>query len=69
MERYCGLLQPAIRSRRFPYSSINRYVVDKARLQQIMLIYDCSEALSLRGPNLHGLYGGVSIPGCKLSLF
>ncbi|CDO68471.1 hypothetical protein BN946_scf184754.g5 [Trametes cinnabarina] len=39
MERYCGALQPAIRSRRFPYASINRYVVDHARLTQIKLVY------------------------------
>ena len=37
MERYCGALQPAIRSRRFPYSSLNCYVVDWARLTQIKL--------------------------------
>ncbi|KAI0691672.1 hypothetical protein C8Q76DRAFT_585659, partial [Earliella scabrosa] len=37
MERYCGSLQPAIRNRRFPYASLNRYVLDKARLDQIKL--------------------------------
>ncbi|TBU57391.1 hypothetical protein BD310DRAFT_821590, partial [Dichomitus squalens] len=39
MERYCGSLQPAIRSRRFPYASLNRYVLDKARLDHIKLRY------------------------------
>ncbi|KAI0749041.1 hypothetical protein C8Q74DRAFT_1171750, partial [Fomes fomentarius] len=32
MERYCGALQPAIRSRHYPYASLNRYVLDSAHL-------------------------------------
>ncbi|EIN05118.1 hypothetical protein PUNSTDRAFT_29474, partial [Punctularia strigosozonata HHB-11173 SS5] len=39
MERYCGSLQPAITSRRFPYASINRHVLNDARLSHIMLTY------------------------------
>ncbi|PIL29487.1 hypothetical protein GSI_08429 [Ganoderma sinense ZZ0214-1] len=39
MERYCGSLQPAIRSRRYPYASLNRHVVDRARLAQLKLMY------------------------------
>ena len=48
MERYCGALQPAIRSRRYPYSSLNRYVLDRARLTHIKLLYGLQDALSLR---------------------
>ncbi len=48
MERYCGALQPAIRSRRFPYTSLNRYVLDRARLTHIKLLYGIQDALSLR---------------------
>ncbi|KAI0371589.1 hypothetical protein BV20DRAFT_1035223 [Pilatotrama ljubarskyi] len=49
MERYCGTLQPAIRSRRFPYASLNRYVLDHARLTQIKLMYGAvmQESLAL----------------------
>ncbi|KAI0770690.1 hypothetical protein C8Q74DRAFT_1202285 [Fomes fomentarius] len=39
MERYCGALQPAIRSRRSPYASLNRHLLDRARLTHIKLIY------------------------------
>lgn len=48
MERYCGALQPAIRSRRFPYASLNRYVLDLARLNQIRLLYNLQATLPLR---------------------
>ncbi|EIW62612.1 uncharacterized protein TRAVEDRAFT_115107 [Trametes versicolor FP-101664 SS1] len=48
MERYCGALQPAIRSRRYPYSSMNRYVLDHARLTQIKLMYGVRARLALR---------------------
>lgn len=63
MERYCGALQPAIRSRRFPYSSLNRFVLDNARLTHIKVIYDLHEALSLRG---HHEDKSTSILGCTL---
>lgn len=63
MERYCGLLQPAIRSRRFPYASINRYVIDHARLQHIKLIYSIQQELSLKPPPRQ--MRGTEIPGCK----
>ncbi|KAF5364426.1 hypothetical protein D9758_010711 [Tetrapyrgos nigripes] len=50
MERYCGSLQPAIRSRRFPYRSLDRYVLETAQLMQIKLRYDVIEELKL-GPS------------------
>ncbi|KAJ3489496.1 hypothetical protein NLI96_g2091 [Meripilus lineatus] len=49
MERFCGWLQPAIRSRRFPFASLNRYVIDHARLTHIKNKYDLKDALRL-GP-------------------
>lgn len=63
MERYCGALQPAIRSRRIPYSSLNRYVVDHARLSQIKLIYGSSirAQLALRPEHVQK---GRQVPGC-----
>ncbi|KII93390.1 hypothetical protein PLICRDRAFT_69550, partial [Plicaturopsis crispa FD-325 SS-3] len=39
MERFCGLLQPAIRSRRFPWASIDEHVVATARLSHIKIKY------------------------------
>ncbi|KAH9930109.1 uncharacterized protein B0H18DRAFT_873442 [Fomitopsis serialis] len=50
MERYCGMLKPAIRSRRFPYTTLAHYVLDTARLLQVKLVYDAADVLSLRRP-------------------
>lgn len=62
MERYCGSLQPAIRSRRFPFASIARYVVDRARLTHIKLSYaNASARLRLTADSLDGFYGGVCV--------
>ncbi|KAH9889500.1 hypothetical protein C8Q73DRAFT_707899 [Cubamyces lactineus] len=66
MERYCGSLQPAIRSRRFPYASINRYVLDNARLTQIKHMYDLGEVLDLKPLSMNGFYQGVCIPGYRM---
>lgn len=65
MERYCGTLQHAIRSRRFPYSSLNRYVLDQARLVQIKLIYGphARSQLALSPPATASK--GRRVPGCK----
>ncbi|EPS95762.1 hypothetical protein FOMPIDRAFT_65211, partial [Fomitopsis schrenkii] len=51
MEHYCGMLKPAIRSRRFPFATLAHYVLDTARLSQVKLIYNAGEALSLRAPH------------------
>ena len=61
MERYCGALQPAIRSRRFPYSSLNRYVLDRARLTHIKVVYDLHKMLALCPEHRDT---STSIPGC-----
>lgn len=62
MERYCGALQPAIRSRRFPYSSLNRYVVDRARLTQIKLRYNLEDTLNFKPKRKEA---GQVVPKCK----
>lgn len=64
MERYCSSLQPSIRSRRYPYASLNRYILDSTRLAQIKLRYNLASKLCLKAPSLHGLYRAVCIPGC-----
>jgi hypothetical protein len=64
MERFCGSLQPAIKSRRFPYASIDNYLVDSAHLMIIKLQYDLADELSLRS---NPVDKGVCIPGCEYS--
>jgi hypothetical protein len=50
MERFCGTLQRAVRSRRFPYASIDRFVTETAQLNQIANVYDITGVLALRSP-------------------
>ncbi|KAJ7234807.1 hypothetical protein C8J57DRAFT_1574508 [Mycena rebaudengoi] len=50
MERFWGLLQPAIKSRRFPYPSIDNHVVATAQLSIIKLQYNLGQVLSLQAP-------------------
>ena len=50
MERYCGDVVRNIRSRRFPYISINRYITSRAQLTHITLLYDLDEKLCLQPP-------------------
>jgi len=47
MERHCGRLKIAIHSRRFPYASLDRYVLEDAQLTQIKIFYDLVIELSL----------------------
>lgn len=50
MERYCGSLLPGIRNRRYPYASINKFMIERAHLTQIKLLYDLHQDLSLEKP-------------------
>ncbi|KAI0673354.1 hypothetical protein C8Q78DRAFT_1016789 [Trametes maxima] len=50
MERFCGRLQPAIKNRRYPWASIDRRILELARLSQIKLVYNLHEELSLKPP-------------------
>jgi hypothetical protein len=66
MERYCGSLTPAVKSRCFPFSSIDRHVTELAQLSQIKLFHGLSDTLSLRAPK--GIVAGqFSDPACKYS--
>jgi hypothetical protein len=62
MERYCGILRKGIRSRRFPYASLSRLVVETAQLSEISRIFDIAGTLALRPPRTHP---GVSFPQCE----
>ncbi|KAF7974191.1 hypothetical protein HWV62_13235 [Athelia sp. TMB] len=68
MERFCGALQPAIRSQRFPYASLDRHVTEIAQLTQIKIIYNVHEELSLKLPRgaVAGLFSDLSYPSCVL---
>jgi hypothetical protein len=69
MERYCGTLKPAIRSRRFPYASLDRFITESAELTHIKVTYNLSEELSLQPP-CGRIAGTFSDPGCEsLSLW
>ena len=65
MERYCGSLQPTIKSRRYPYPSINNYVVTSAQLTQIKMRYRLEDTLSLKPPHTDTIRGSYSHPSCK----
>jgi hypothetical protein len=43
MDRYCGSPQPGIRSLRFPWVSIDRYLIETAQLTQIKTIYNIAQ--------------------------
>ncbi|KAF8222331.1 hypothetical protein L208DRAFT_1323170, partial [Tricholoma matsutake] len=50
MEHFCGYLQPAIKSRCFPYPSIDAWVTVNAQLSHVKVIYDLEDELSLQPP-------------------
>lgn len=51
MERYGGHeVKPGVTSLRFPYSSLDQYVLRKTRLRQIGIVYGISEQLALEEP-------------------
>jgi hypothetical protein len=68
MERYCNRLKPAIRSRRFPYASLNRYVLEDAQLTQIKAFYDLSDELALRPPRNDTPRGSLAHEACKFMI-
>jgi hypothetical protein len=65
-ERYCGSLIPAIRSRRFPFPSLDRYITELAQLTQIKMQYNLEEVLSLQAPkgDVAGLFSSLT---CELT--
>lgn len=65
MERYCNRLKPSIRSRRFPYAALDRYVLEDAQLTQIKAFYDISAELALRAPQNEIPQGSLAHEACK----
>jgi hypothetical protein len=66
MERYCARLQPTITNRRFPYSTLDRFVLHSAQLTQCEIVYNLTKELSLKGPDNQVGRGQLSNPLCKL---
>lgn len=69
MERYCGSLQRAMRSRRFPWSNLDEHVVATAQLAQVKLRYNLEQELSLAPPAsdfVKGQYSHAAYPTCIL---
>lgn len=66
MERYCGTLLPAVKSRRFPFASLDQFVADHAQLNQVKLLYNLHQKLSLRGP-VQAIVGEYSNETCRCS--
>jgi hypothetical protein len=53
MECHCGNILYNVRSRQFPYASINKYVTSCAQLAHLTLLYGLHEKLSLLPPICH----------------
>ena len=67
MERFCGTLQRAIQSRRYPYASVSHFISETAQLHQIANLYDIAGILALRSPR--SLAGALSHPSCMYIIF
>ena len=63
MERYCGDIGRNIKSRRFPYATINKYITSQAHLTHIILLYGLHDQLSLRPPKSHDK--DLQLPLCE----
>ena len=66
MERHCSEILHNIRSRRFPYASINKYVTCQAQLTHITLLYNLHKKLQLKPPTSHD--NNVCLPSCEPAL-
>ncbi|KIJ65988.1 hypothetical protein HYDPIDRAFT_87730 [Hydnomerulius pinastri MD-312] len=69
MERFCGRLQPAIKSRRRPDACLAQYIGEEAQLTHIGLIHQITEELALRRPLVDQVSGemrDMSYPTCVL---
>ena len=66
IERFCGLLIPAVKNRRFPYASLSNYAVDVAQLKQITLTYSLDKTLALQDPEDDDPSPQFARHGCKV---
>ncbi|KAF7320300.1 hypothetical protein MKEN_00814800 [Mycena kentingensis (nom. inval.)] len=68
MERFCGRLQPGIRNRRFPYPSLDRHVLETARITQIGMLYNISHELSMKHSRQEDPKGSARVDGYDAAL-
>lgn len=61
-ERYCGKLQQAIASRRYPFMALDRFVSKEAALTHVMLKFNIEDELLFRSP---ARKQDISVAGCK----
>jgi hypothetical protein len=55
MERYCGFLKGALRSKRAPWANLNNIVLHRAYLEQLDAQFDLTEELSSPLRRINGL--------------
>lgn len=64
MERFCGSLLPSIKSRKYPFTSLDHRVRDIAQLDQLKLLYGLSGELDLSDRRDAEIRGKKYV-GCK----
>lgn len=64
MERFCGALLRTMKSRRFPFTSLDKRVCDLAQLSQIKTLFDLHEELDLSTCRKVE-ENGIRIAGCE----
>lgn len=55
MERYCGFLKGALRSKKSPWANLNNITLHRAYLEQLEARYDLTEELSSPQHRIDGL--------------
>jgi hypothetical protein len=63
MEQYCGEIGCHIKSRRFPYAAINKYITFQAQLTQVTLFYGLYNQLFLHSPRSYDT--DLQLPLCE----
>lgn len=65
-ERFCGQLQPSIKSRRFPYACMDNYLVAAAQLSQIKNVHGLQDELRLLPLKNARVRGDFADPACTI---
>jgi hypothetical protein len=55
MERYCGFLKDALRSKKSPWANLNNITLHRTHLEQLDAQYDLVEELSSPQQRVNGL--------------
>jgi hypothetical protein len=70
MERYCGHLILAAKSRLNPYGCLNNYIKREAQLHQIRLQFDLEDVFTLKRKELDSITSHEkTVPGCEFIRF